>query len=104
MSTPSQRSQAARVAAFSLHASHDPYATTAPARAAFIAKFARQVDPEGILEPAERERRAQAAMRAHMAALALKSSRARQRGRSTPVQAKHRGSLFVDEGESGRGP
>jgi hypothetical protein len=42
-------------------------------------KFERLVDPEGILEPAERQQRAQAARRAHMLLLAEKSAEARRR-------------------------
>ena len=34
-------------------------------------RFNRQVDPEGVLEPAERERRAGYALREHMARLSM---------------------------------
>lgn len=49
---------------------NDPQAATAPARAGFLARFERAVDPENRLEPAEREVRARRLMRAHMIALA----------------------------------
>jgi uncharacterized membrane protein len=39
-----------------------------------------RVDPEGVLEPAERRKLAQNSLRAEMARLALRSSRARKRG------------------------
>ncbi len=77
--TPSQRSLRARMAAYALHATHDPRQTTKAARAAFADRFERQVDPDRRLSPAERRRRAEAAKKAYFTALALKSSRARQR-------------------------
>ena len=81
--TPTQRSLRARIAAYSLHASHDPRETTKPARDAFLARFERDVDPDNRLSAAERRRRAEAAKRAYFTALALKSSKARQ-GRAQP--------------------
>lgn len=52
---------------------------TAPARAAMLAKFEREVDPDGTLPPEERARRAEHLRKAHFARLALKSARARRR-------------------------
>lgn len=76
--TPEQRTLRARVAAHSLHAQvKDPTAHTAPARRAFLDRFDRMVDPDGVLPPAERARRAESARKAYFVALALKSSRAR---------------------------
>ena len=63
--TPSQRSLRSRIAAYTLHATHDPRETTQAARIAFMARFEREVDPEGILPPVERDRRAEAARRAY---------------------------------------
>jgi hypothetical protein len=77
--TPSQRRQQARVAAFKMHAAHDPKETTAKARATFLSKFEEQVDPERKLSEAERQRRAEAARKAHFTELSLKSSIARQK-------------------------
>jgi hypothetical protein len=54
---------------------YGPEATTAAARAGFRAKFTREVDPDGVLDPVERERLAQLAMQRHMAALRLARSR-----------------------------
>lgn len=79
MLTPEQRVLRSRMAAYSLHAKYDPRETTKPARDAFLARFERQVDPEGTLSTSERERRAISARKAHMAGLALKSSIARSR-------------------------
>lgn len=58
----------------------DRPAATAPARAAFLRKFEDEVDPDGLLDPDERARRAEHARRAHFQALALKSARARRKG------------------------
>ena len=72
-----------RIGAFRLHATHDPRETTAKARAAFLMRFETEVDPDGVLDPSERSRRAQAARSAYFARLALKSARARRRRRPT---------------------
>jgi hypothetical protein len=77
--TPEQRVLRSRAAAYRLHATHDPKETTKKARAAFASRFEREVDPEMVLDPAERARRAEAARRAYFTDLALRSSRARQR-------------------------
>lgn len=75
-----RRSIAARIAAHSRWAKEpDRVAATAPARAGLLDKLRRQVDPENVLEPAERERRAKSALTAHMLALSLKSAKARAR-------------------------
>jgi hypothetical protein len=76
--TPSERSLRSRIAAHSLHAAHDPRQTTAKARASFLARFEQQVDPDGVLPAAERQRRALAARKAHFARLALGSARVRR--------------------------
>ncbi len=79
-STPEQRSLRARIGAHALHAQVvDPAAHTAPARAAFLDRFEREVDPDGALPPAERARRAEHAKRAYFARLALASAKARRR-------------------------
>jgi hypothetical protein len=81
MSDPSERSRRilqARMAAHALHAKvKDPAAHTAPARQVFLSRFEREVDPEGLLEPQERARRAEHAKRAYFLSLAAKSSKAR---------------------------
>jgi hypothetical protein len=69
---PRDMSLRGRIGAFALHARHDPKETTKPARAAFLARFEAEVDPERRLPEDERRRRAHAAMRAHMARLARK--------------------------------
>jgi hypothetical protein len=56
----------------------DRKAATAPARKGFRARFEREVDPEGILTPAELAIRTDHAISAHMCRLALaKAAKAR---------------------------
>lgn len=70
----------ARIGAHALHASHDSRELTVPARAAFLARFEAEVDPDGILPEAERRRRAEHARKAYFARLALASAKARRKG------------------------
>jgi hypothetical protein len=77
--TKQDRIMRARVAAYTLHANcADPKAHTAPARKAFMTKFERDVDPNGVLPVEERRRRALLARKAHMSRLALKSAQSRR--------------------------
>ncbi|MCK9921228.1 hypothetical protein MXD61_04805 [Frankia sp. AgPm24] len=48
-----------------------PQEMTAPARAAFLARFEREVDPDGTLPPDERVTKARAALREQMARVSL---------------------------------
>jgi HPt (histidine-containing phosphotransfer) domain-containing protein len=41
-------------------------------------RYERQVDPERVLDPAERAKRVENARKAHMLAMALKSAKARR--------------------------
>jgi hypothetical protein len=75
---PGERALRARIAAHAMHGRHDSRQTTAKARAAFLATFERQADPEGRLPAAERERRAQQLRSAYFARLALASAKARR--------------------------
>ncbi len=68
-----------RLGAYRLHATHDPTITTAKARAAFLARFEREVDPDHALPDAERLRRTLMARKAYFTRLALASVRARRR-------------------------
>lgn len=78
--TAAERSELARMAALTLHSKiSDPAAHTAPARAAFMRKFELEVDPDGVLEADERERRARAALRAHMSRMRVKAMRKQAR-------------------------
>jgi len=77
--TPQERSLRAQIAAFTLHATRDPVKHTAPARRAWLDSFIQQVDPDGVLSPEERTRRAECALKAHMRRLALRSAKARRK-------------------------
>ena len=81
--TPVQRSLRAKLAAHTSWANTaDRTARTAAARKAADERFARQVDPDGILPPRERAERAENARKAYFTALALRSTRARGRRRT----------------------
>lgn len=56
----------------------DVLARTAPGRRAADARFERQVDPDGVLMPHDRARRAEHARRAYFQQLALRSAKARR--------------------------
>ncbi|MBM0203227.1 hypothetical protein JNW90_08985 [Micromonospora sp. STR1s_5] len=74
---------AAQVAAHTRWAhTADRKAATAPARAAFIERFERQVDPNNELDPAERALRAESAKKAHFLRMALKSAESRKAKRA----------------------
>jgi len=80
--SPAERTLRARLAAHTMHARNDPEAITANARAAFLAKFEREADPECVLPPEERRRRAEHLRSAHFARLALASAKARRNKRA----------------------
>jgi hypothetical protein len=61
-----------------MHAQHDTRQTSANGRAAFLARFEREVDPDGRLDPGERARRAEQARRAYFARLSLAAAKARR--------------------------
>ncbi len=61
-----------------MHAEHDAQEITANARASFLAKFEREVDPAGVLPLEERRRRAEHLRHAHFARLARASARVRR--------------------------
>lgn len=78
--TPQERTVQARAAALQSWANTgNPSARTVRARGAFRARFEREVDPEGVLDPPERARRGEYARKAYMARLALKSAQARRK-------------------------
>jgi hypothetical protein len=76
--TPAQRALHARIASH-VRWSREPdrAAATAAARAGLQAKFARQVDPGGVLDPVERARRVANARTAYYLRLAYRSAQAR---------------------------
>ena len=81
--SPAERSLRARLAAYAMHARHDARRTSANGRAAFLARFEREVDPDGRLDPEERRRRAEHARSAYFARLALASVAARRAKRAS---------------------
>ena len=82
---PKEMARRGRIGAYRLHATHSPKETTKAAREAFMARFEREVDPDGTLTAEERARRAEAAGKAYFAQLAHKSAKARRR---RPPKAK----------------
>jgi hypothetical protein len=78
--TPAQRRLRAQIAAHASWAhTEDRAARTAAARQAAHDRFERQVDPEGVLPPGERARRAESARKAYFLSLALRSAKSRNR-------------------------
>jgi hypothetical protein len=79
--TPEQRTLRAKIAAHARWSKVvDRTAETAPARKALHDRLAAEVDPDNLLDPVERAKRVDSAVKAHMLRLSLKSSRARQSG------------------------
>lgn len=75
-----ERSMRGRLAAHTRWAqTADRSAATAPARRGLLDRFEREVDPEGQLDPGERQRRAESAKKAFYTRLALASAKARRR-------------------------
>jgi hypothetical protein len=68
-----------RIGGLTAWARNEPETMVGPAHRGFRARFERLVDPEGILDPAERTVRADRARRAHMLTLAAKSAAGRRR-------------------------
>jgi hypothetical protein len=79
--SPHEASLRGRIGAYAAHARHDTRELTRAAREAFLTRFLDQVDPNRVLPETERQRRADAARRAHMARLALSSARSRRAAR-----------------------
>lgn len=80
---PDNRQLRARIAAHAMHAQHDGRRVTRSARKAFLDRFEREVDPDELLSPQERARRADQARRSYFSALALKSAQARRQPRGS---------------------
>jgi hypothetical protein len=59
---------------------YDRSARTRPARQKFLQRFEREVDPNGVLPPDERRRRAEHAKRAYMLRLVKRAINTRKRG------------------------
>jgi hypothetical protein len=100
--SPEQRALAARIAAHEKWArTPDRARATAPARDALMAKFEREVDPDGVLSPPERARCAESARKAYFARLAYKSAQARSKGRKPTDEQRDRLALLRPSGGAG---
>ena len=75
--TRESRQAAGRIGAHRLHSLYESKVLTSKANEAWWQKFRDEVDPDGQLDPGERERRASHAMRAYMLKLSYQSSKAR---------------------------
>lgn len=81
--TPEQRSLRAKLAAQTRWAkTRDRTAATAKSREAWAARWEQKADPNSELSPAERAAAGERLMKAHMTAMALRSSIARGRRNS----------------------
>ena len=77
------------------------------ARRGFRARFTRLVDPDGLLDPVERDVRADRLQRAHMLELAAKSATARRRGapdKEIPPASVSPGGIAAEGQCNGRPP
>jgi hypothetical protein len=77
VSTPAQRGRIGAHVSWSHTV--DRAARTEPGRKGFLAKFEREVDPEGVLAESERVRLAEHARKAYMQKLALISAARRRK-------------------------
>jgi hypothetical protein len=68
-----------RLGAYTILSRNDPYEVAKAARKAFLSKFERDVDPDGVLPLEERMRRIEMARKAHLTRLALASAKARRK-------------------------
>jgi hypothetical protein len=75
--TQAERTLRARAAAHARWGNTDPAEASEAARRRLLARFDAQV-PAEVTDPAERARRSEHLLRAHMARLALQSSKARR--------------------------
>lgn len=78
----------------------DRTAATAPARAGLRAKFAREVDPTGTLDPAELERRVDQLVRAHMLRMTLAAKTSRRKAKELTAAAEAAEDALADLGEA----
>lgn len=74
-----EASLAGKIGGCTLHSRYDSREIAARATEGFYKSFQKKVDPEGLLPPDERLRRAELARRAHFARLSLAGVKARQR-------------------------
>jgi hypothetical protein len=75
--TGNERATWGRIGGLTTESRYGGHAMTSAARRGFLGRFLAEVDPECHLDPVERNRRAEAARRAHMLRLAAESARTR---------------------------
>ena len=80
---PAEMARRGKIGAHRLHATHDSRETSKPGRDAFLDRFLREVDPDGVLPETERQRRAEHARKAYFQQLARRSAVARQQAAGT---------------------
>jgi hypothetical protein len=94
------RAVIARQGGYAVQAKYDSHELTRPAREAWLSKWELEVDPDQVLIPAERSRRAQAAMKAYMIGLSRKSAKARaKKAASLPRRVSPDVSAIEDTGD-----
>lgn len=78
--TASERKMSSRIGGLMSWANEqDPTGRAQRMQEGLLARFEREADPDGKLDPAERRRRAELLRKAHMTRLALKSAKARRK-------------------------
>lgn len=99
--TPEERSAFGRIGALESWAhTDDRAARTAPARASSMSRFEREADPDGVLDPAERQRRAELLKSAYFQRLAIKSARARRKAAALIDEADQADAELADGGDA----
>ena len=76
--SPEERSDRARIAAHARFANGGAVAHAAHMRAALIEKYRQQIDPCGLLDLTERDRRIKSAMGADLSRARLRAAKARR--------------------------
>lgn len=76
--TPQQRS---KLGGLAYHARHGSQGLALAGQKGLMARFEREVDPDGSLAPEERQRRALAARRAHFTRIGIKGGKVKRRDR-----------------------
>jgi hypothetical protein len=85
---PHEMALRGRIGAYRQHARNDTRETIRAGRAAFLNRFLREVDPDLLLPEEERQRRAQHALKAHMADLARRSAQVRRSRKSAESRGR----------------
>ena len=86
--TPEQRRLRAQIAATARWSRESPVVNARRGQEGLVAKFEREVDPDGTLPPEERARRAASARRSHMLRLSARSSKVRAARRAEVQQSE----------------